>query len=160
VHRNTGAGFGPAEDWLLPGGYPEGTFARTGATEDAELAWMLRDLTGDGVPDMVIVRDARPEPATEAVGTAIWTVYAGAAREDGPKGVGFTGDALAFVLPTGLPEGALASPGDLSDASPAWALLDLDTDGRLDLVVTEWRGGTEEGVGETQWRVWKGECAE
>ena len=160
VHRNTGSGFGTAEDWALPEGYPEGTFARLTAPADADLAWMLRDLTGDGVPDLVVVRDAREERAADAVGTAIWVVHPGAARADGTKGAGFTGEAISFVLPTGLPEGALASAGDTSDASPAWALLDLDTDGRLDLVVTEWRGATDEGVGETQWRVWKGECAE
>jgi hypothetical protein len=153
VYRNTGTGFGRAVSWELPADYPTGTFSGLASAEGRELGWAIRDLTGDGVPDLVIVRDER-EGAVGATGG--WRVFPG--KPAGER-IGWTGSPVEFVLPTGLPEGALAASEDVSESSPDWLLLDIDGDSRLDLLITRWRGGTEPGIGTEQWRAYKGQCA-
>lgn len=158
VFPNQGTGFGGAVVWALPEGYPIGTFAHPPAYGTSEVHWALRDLTGDGVADLVIVADTREGADTGGlVGTARWRVHAGS-NGIGDVKAGWGRMASDFVLPTSLPEGALAMPDDLDDRDPAWALIDLDGDQRLDLVATSWSSGTEEGIGSTRWLVWKGQC--
>ena len=57
-----------------------------------------------------------------------------------------------WQLPPGFPEGTFTTSWDTSSASPNWALIDLDGDDALELVVTYYEGLT--GVGTSRWLVY------
>lgn len=120
--------------WALPAGVSTGVFARADrgvADCDQGLPTTgLLDLTGDGLPDFVMLSDC-DDPA---VGAATWRVWPGVAH-------GF-GDELAWALPAGSDPGAFAAERSAADCTgdgdlPAFRLEHIDGDGLLDLVVTE-----------------------
>ncbi len=160
VHRNTGTGFDATPVTLpLPEGYPEGTFDDPHGVFGREVAWSLRDLDGDGIADVVVTWDSRSaeEPDTAAlapgpVGTARWVIH------PGTPGLGGFATASDFLLPTGFPESTFENLETGAEASPAWALMDLDMDLTTDLVVTGWPRGPEDGIGTDSWRLYAGEC--
>lgn len=120
--------------WTLPGAPADGAFARA-ERADADCgaglpATRLRDLTGDGRPDLVALTACDDAE----VGRTRWRVWPGA---DG----GF-GEEIAWALPAGFDAGAFTdlSRADVNCAStedhPAFLLADLDGDGADDFVVT------------------------
>ncbi len=141
---NTGSKFrSEADSWSLPGGYPEGTFATPYDINLASPAWVLADLDGDGHNDLVITED-RASSVT-GLGTSLWVTYEN-------EGDGFSNSLKTWSLPPGFSEGALSSMADNNPASPTWALVDLNADGRSDFVVTH--DDSTEGLGTTSWRVY------
>ncbi len=67
----------PGEPWSLPPGYPEGTFTWPGAVRSCSPevpGWVMQDLTGDGVPDMLVTAD----PCLDSeLGEAAWRLHPG-----------------------------------------------------------------------------------
>lgn len=67
--------FGEAIDFELPTGFPEGRFEDPALALEAEPAWNVVDLDGDGARDLVITAWRRgPE---SGIGTTSWRVHAG-----------------------------------------------------------------------------------
>lgn len=141
VHLNNGHGFAPvAQAWALPQG-PDGAHFHhlQGAAAVANgPAWALLDLDGDGWSDLVVTGRAaaqvhvvpgfpdspywelhRGGPGGFVVPLAVWKVPVG-----GGVATGFVGRA----------EGAFGLAEVAGDQ--LWELLDLDGDGRVELVVT------------------------
>lgn len=141
---------GPASPLTLPTGYGARTFASPGNGGDCEgerPRWTLVDITGDGVRDIVVVRS--PCADTDP-GVTTWTVHAGEAG-------GFSA-AIAWTLPTDVPEGQLRAPGNPGGCDetgrPRWALRDLTGDARPDIVFTQsCEDGTD--IGTARWRVFE-----
>lgn len=95
--------------------------------------WTTRDITGDGVADLVITAD--PARAGGAVWSDVtgpyWTVFRGLASG------GFRSSETRIALPpSGLGDGFYADGADGSRPGRAWFVADLDADGYLELVQT------------------------
>ena len=162
VYKGTGSGFAAsAAAWSLPSGYSGGSqgppFANvTGALACANGANVpeltLVDMDGDFRPDLVVTQ--RCNDAN--VGVTTWLVYKN-------TGSGFATNASSFQLPpgyTGQPNSPLASPfanltGALACANgannPEFTVVDMNADGRPDLLVT--RRCNDVAVGTTTWNV-------
>jgi len=132
--------------WSLGGG---GTCSASGNSDFSHTTF---DLTGDGVPDLVVTNACD----TGDVGEAMWLVYPGGAD-------GFAADPLPWSLPEAPAAleydpfwttggGGTCSATGNSDFS--FSTLDLTGDGLLDLVVTN---ACDTGdVGEAMWIVYPG----
>lgn len=154
VWRNAGDRFEEMSmEWSLPAAFEVGTFRDTVDRDKGGAAWALRDLSGDGRLDLVVTSDeAEPADGVTPIGLAEWHLYVGAEARFGPE-------AAPFVLPTGYPEDAFLQPS-APDGGPTWTLQDLTGDGAVDLVVTSWRGGTAEGLGDSRWSVHAASCVD
>ncbi len=136
-YRGVDGGFeAVSRPWALPEGIDHAPFGRLGDAAGETFEWDLRDLDGDGVPDLVVyVDDARPE-----VGQTVWRSWAGSAT-------GFVGPERPWALPAdgldhwGSPRGA------------PWALVTLDRLPRPELVLRS--EPADATVGTTLWRVWR-----
>lgn len=141
VYRGgTSGGFGgDPHAWLLPldiGLEGRGLVTTAGEPGVAgEHVWALRDVDGDGRPDLVVTGVAgpkkgeiRPLGAPEA---PRWDIYFN-------TGDGFAATPHAWVLPL-VPDGLLLHHVQAALPlvnGPSWALLDLDADGWSDIVIT------------------------
>jgi hypothetical protein len=126
VFLNTGSGFGPAMNWPVPrSGLDDGFFA-SNATQ-AYRYWSLLDVNGDGKPDLLHTGDTtKGQQVWDAAGSPYWKVYLN-------TGSGF-GPAMNWMVPqNGTYEGIYAT--DLSGYRN-WTLVDLDSDGKVDLIQT------------------------
>lgn len=151
VYSGTAAGFAQtAVPYALPSGYSAGSFTSmdvakpscTGAANSP--AFSFFDITGDAKPDFVLTQVC----SDASIGTTAWLVFEG--TSSGASGPG------RFALPTApaVTAGAFASvAGALSCTSsvtvPAFSLLDMNLDGKIDLVVTGACNDTN--VGTNQW---------
>lgn len=112
------------------------------ASTTSDLAWATLDLTGDRVPELVVVADG----CDGDVGKTRWDVYDASAN-------GFAKKPRSFAVPAarcGARFDALASEsGDLT-----WETMDLTGDGTPDLVVTS--DGCDADVGRSRWDVYEG----
>ncbi|MEZ4471663.1 MAG: VCBS repeat-containing protein [bacterium] len=85
----------------------------------------LLDLTGDGLPDLVVVRTGPGAPDDPRLGQAFWLVYEN-------TGDGFAAEPRRWALPY-----SLRARGDFQAiGTDAHTLVDLEGDGRVDFVVT------------------------
>jgi hypothetical protein len=121
---------------------------------------VVTDLTGDGLPDLVVVQD---ECDDAALGRDAWKVFPGT-----PTGFGAEVD---WPLPAGFhdwyggvddqPMDALAGGGwcdPLERRYSSYALLDLSGDGLQDLVWVQDECADPE-VGRAQWTLFEADCA-
>jgi hypothetical protein len=124
--------------WTLP----PGTFDRLADSNPNGRNHATLDLDGDGKLDLVVMRTSFA--GSDGVGTKHWLVYRG-----GDAGFGA---AQMWTLPTAA--GGFDQLADNNSNGRNHALVDLDGDHRLDLVVTRSSYDTSDGVGRTQWRVY------
>ncbi|NUO48060.1 MAG: hypothetical protein HOV80_04305 [Polyangiaceae bacterium] len=154
VFKNNGAGFDAQPiAWSLPlGGTDDAGFndvsGEPGSGEGVAYGsqrWRLLDMDADKLPDIVVTASATPRSGyyfwTEVPGynegTPTWYIYRN-------NGSGFDADPTAWSVPQGGQHEAGfndlgGQPGngeDVSMGSDRWSVVDLNSDGRPDLVVT------------------------
>jgi len=146
-----GTGFSGATTPLtLPEGFGARSFTDISSPGDCDgnrPRFMLLDLTGDGLEDIVVLRspcgDVEP-------GMSTWDHYTATSA-------GFPSTPTNWTLPTDLPAGSLITPGNPTgcDGSgrPRWALRDINGDALLDIVLTEDCDDAGLGLGTTHWQV-------
>ena len=161
VYEGGASGFAASPSaWSVPeGGWDGYGFVVPGgsAYDPGDDAWSTLDITGDGVPDLLVTA-RHGEGGVEVLGNGSdphWNVYVGGAS-------GFAASATTWSVPEGgwdgygfvVPAGTAYDPGD-----DGWSTLDLDGDGRLDLVVTGHNEGSLEVLGlddGPHWRAYLG----
>lgn len=126
VYKNSGAGFASAAtSWPVP---KAGTLSTAGFSQASWVAWSTTDLDGDHKPDLVVTgeRNASDDIVVPGEKTSPhWRIYTN-------TGSGFdAGHDWSVPAEGGFPFGGFSQV-----ASMRWATLDLDGDGRSDLVVT------------------------
>lgn len=151
VYLNTGSGFSSsATDWALPAGGQKINginrsfrgLANTAYSSDdiGSQSWALMDVDGDSKPDLVVYAENQ-SAGVRVFGTSssrYWKVYLN-------TGTGFSATATTWSLPTGgkkisgtsysfLGIANTAYSGD-DTGSQSWTLMDMDADGKPDLVV-------------------------
>ena len=141
VYPNTGTGFGAATTFSLPSGFGTNELDAITDTSGANPTWGLLDLDGDGLVDLVVNEWASSGIA--GLGTSKWLVYPN-------SGTGF-GSASSFTMPSGFGSLEFDALTDTSGTNPTWALADLEGDGLVDLVVSEWTSSGIAGLGTTKW---------
>lgn len=143
--------------WALPSGYAAGEnlafpfseWVSRCPSEDSVDSWLLRDLTGDGILDLVIITDC--DDLTQ-VGTTHWLVHAGGSD-------GFAEVATEWSLPGGYFDGGdppFWDPGDRDGLPPEWPCEDFTGDGVPDLMV--YYDGEDPTLSVTSWRLHAGEA--
>lgn len=147
--------FGESVAWDLPGGATPGQtimHATSGFSSDGRgnyVSWSLVDIDQDGSLDLV--ETSRSDD--DGVGRGHWLVFVG-------DGGGFASESIDWALPNIATPGQTtmhttsgsSSDGDGSYVS--WSLLDIDQDGRLDLVQTS--RSDDDQVGRSRWMVFPG----
>ena len=138
---------GPAADWPLPGaafGGAETFDARSKEANcigDTQPAYDIIDIDGDDLPELVVTESCTDDD----VGVVHWLVFEN-------TGTGFSNTATTWEVP-GARFGSLHNTSEDEDCggdgTPAHDLLDMDGDGRLDLLVTQDCSDLE--VGEDHW---------
>lgn len=145
TRRDPPGPLGRLVDWPLPGNFP--AFDRV-ALRDGGALWATFDLDGDGRPDLVRTHDeARTGPSP-------WVLHRN-------TGAGFDGGTEWAVPEGGYPDLGFATadcqaPG-LVDGADLWRTVDVDGDGRPELVITGVQDGFERralgGPDAAHWRV-------
>ena len=158
VYFNVGGAFdAAATTWSVPGSqYPGAmTFERFAEAQDCagvndQPTYELLDLNGDGLPELVIL-DACDTGARGDIGEVYWAFYPN-------TGTGFDASSARWDIPGRLfrgPESLDAIAGTLTCQTglekPEYAVLDLDGDAAVDIVVLDLCNDTV--VGETQWNL-------
>jgi len=118
LHKNTGSGFAETSTaWSLPTGspYSEGYYSAFHAS-----SWTTLDLDGDGKPDLVVTFGVSEADRR-------WLVYKN-------TGSGFASTATQWSLPANSP--STDGYWTLYHPDGWWTTMDLDGDGKPDLVVT------------------------
>jgi hypothetical protein len=150
VFINSGTGFATASTrWLLPrqrGIGDNGLNALVGAgNADGDSQWALQDMDGDAKPDLVVT-GLHINDQMKAVGypsDSHWEIYSN------------TGSGFGALKQWALPRGGSGSSGFFTLASAgasiagddAWTTVDLNGDGKLELVITgEFLAGANAGV--------------
>ncbi len=154
VYLNSGSGFSTtAKNWNLPsGGKTDGShdfgfnnISNPSDYENNSLGWSTMDINGDGKPDLVVTSKG---DGTYGIGFGVgssphWNVYLN-------KGSGFSDTASAWDLPSGGKTDGATNFGfdktfnyaEYENNSLGWSTVDIDGDGKADLVVTSKGDGT------------------
>jgi hypothetical protein len=129
---------------------PDGVFDST-ALSLSELTWTTMDMTGDGRPDLVQTEDPKHEGlAFGGKSDPHWRLYVN-------TGGGFAKTAKKWAVPDGMFEMPAVAIGQYT-----WSTIDLNRDGRPDLVHTEnpdKSGRSFGGATTPHWRVYLGGTA-
>jgi hypothetical protein len=156
VYFSTGAGFADtATPWSLALDLTFGTAAGELAAAGG-FAWDTFDIDGDGWCDLVMTGFGEPLSTFGTPEEPSWLVYRGSA-----EGLQPDGEPLHWRVPPGGGVGTGFSRMSATDGAPGdelWAVLDVDGDGRRELVVTGRVGDTGPAVllsdeGTPQWRI-------
>jgi len=154
VHRNTGTGFDDGViTFGLPPDYPLGTFDRTFEAEgDCDLgrpSWQLLDLDLDGLSDVVLTTDGCGDSVD--LGVTHWWVHRN-------TGTGFDASTSLWALPEGYSPATFDTVGEddpnCVGPRPTWTLLDIDGEGRPDVVATSEGCPNEDVYGVEAWMVY------
>ena len=137
-----GLGFGARTDYALPLDHRE-----LDGLYGANFVQAVFDVTGDGVPDLVMPEDPVTREVWDAEGDRHWRVFAGEGRS------GFATEPIAWSVPAPIDHQVHSS----RTGGMAWTTFDLDGDGVVELVQTAAPGvpgtlGFEEGT--PHWRVY------
>ncbi len=138
VYPSTGAGFGDPTDWTLPDFGPAWAHEPFDRFSD-DVNWTLLDLDGKDGVDLVVTQ----QPGAADVGQLRWVVYPN-------TGTGF-GDPVDWPVPDYGPAWA-HEPFDRFSDDVNWALLDLDGEGGVELVISQDPGTAD--VGQLRWVVY------
>jgi len=154
VFQNTGTGFATtATSWGLPSTYPAypliANSSCPGTTQ--EPYYTVMDVNGDWKPDLVVTFECNHTGTT--VGVTHWNVFQN-------TGTGFATTATSWALPSTYPGYPLIANSSCTGTTqePFYTVMDLDGDGRPDLVVTFECNHTGTTVGVTHWNVFLGRC--
>lgn len=150
LYRNTRSALGPVERvWTLPSGYGSlaftNSFSPTLRCPSVPVTYFVTDLDGDRLPDLVVFKTC----GDASVGQSHWLVH----RNTGAR---FAQEPTRWTLPSSLPAGAVDIFGNGMDCSARRAvtpsLLDVNGDGRVDLVTTT--DCSDPTIGVTHWNVY------
>ncbi len=111
-------------------------------------SWVLLDLDADGASELVLTEWS--SSGISSLGTTSWLVYDN-------MGSGHDTSASSWTLPD-LGSGELEKTYDSTGSGPTFALLDLDGNGGVDLVVTEWASSGVSDLGTTKWWHYANSC--
>lgn len=148
-YKRTPTGFADGVLWNIPvsgveSGLPYTYFSGAAycvAKPAHNFGWATEDLTGDGIPDLVIQRSC----TDDTVGVSKWLLYPG-------TGAGFAQSPTTIDLPV-APAPLLGwFPSNGQDNNGPWVLRDLDGDGHLDLVAQP------SDVGQHDWTLFRGKA--
>ena len=162
VFKGTGSGYATsATDFALPNLGATSTYRpfnftanqSSSVSETDYVNYALVDIDGDATPDLVVTE----READTTVGQSVWKVYKG-------SGTGYASSSTDFPLPSLGASGSYrpfnltANQSSSVSASDYvnYALLDVNGDARLDLVVTEQESNAN--VGQSTWQVFNGSC--
>lgn len=138
---------GPAIDWTVPGGVfgGEETFDAlskpAGCIGNTQPGYDIFDIDGDDLPELVVTESCTDDD----IGVEHWLVFDNI-------GTGFSSSPTTWEVPGSRFSGLYSSTRDadcVGDGTPAYALADMDGDGRDDLLVTQ--DCTDTDVGEDHW---------
>jgi len=134
--------FGPAPAaWKLPAARCQTEFDAL-ASSSTKLTWRVLSLATVEAPPLVVAKDA----CDDAVGVTHWDVYA-------VTGEGYAVSPRSFSLPAPRCQTSFDAFGKQTEKLH-YVVLDLDADGRLDLVVT--KDACDPQVGVTRWDLYVG----
>jgi hypothetical protein len=131
VYKNTGSGFAKtATSWPVPA-HPTNTkgFFAVSETKNYDPTWSTFDIDGDGKPDLVFTFDASDVFGGNTA-AAHWKVFKN-------TGSGFSKTALSWAVPAHPTNTkGFFAVSETKNYDPTWSTLDLDGDGKPDLVFT------------------------
>ena len=140
VYANKGNAFATTpSDWSLPAGLSGLNWAVDRSNDG--LNWVLMDIYGDGVPDLVVTYGGEG-----ANGTGRWEVYEN-------RGTGFSSDPQVFLLPNGL-----ANEQARWFSSNDFVVRDIDGDGLVDMLVGRNSATTDADLGVLHWHRYSAVC--
>lgn len=152
VYLNTGHDFlVTANAYPVPDSATDGGFFAPNLRA-ANTVWSVADLTGDHRADLIQTNDPKRAKGVfgQDAGMPYWKLYPASAS-------GFGGEADFPVPDAGVASGFYAPSG--AGGAENWVLIDLDGDGRLDLVQTGDPAAMNtvfNASGSAEWHVWRG----
>ncbi len=142
VYANTGSGFAAtATEWALPASTYG--FAQVADSTTSGRNYQTMDLDSDHRPDLVV--SATTYSHSDSVGTTHWLVYKN-------TGSGFAAEATSWTLPSS--QYGFEKIADSTDSGRVYQTVDLDGDGKPELVISAAGYGFPGEVGATHWLVY------
>ncbi|MCB0430938.1 MAG: T9SS type A sorting domain-containing protein [Flavobacteriales bacterium] len=147
VYYNNGSGFSQTpKNWSVPdGGHTTSThqfgfnnIADAGSYEANDQGWLVTDITGDGIPDLIVHSqgDGSYRDGFDVGTNPYWKVYQGGTS-------GFAASPLTWKVPAGGHTSSthaygfnnLSYTGGYNTGDHSWAVMDMDGDKKPDLVI-------------------------
>jgi len=144
VYAGSATGFAASPtSFALPAPLCQTSWDHISQESSTGASYTLMDLTGDGVPDLLVFDDA----CDATIGTTHWEVYAGSAT-------GFAASPTSFALPAPLCQTNWNHISEDSPTGASYTLMDLTGDGAPDLLVFD--DTCDATIGATHWEVYAG----